>query len=277
MRRRFHTWSVRTEVFPVVIGEDGGVSYDVSGLSGRPVVVSLSGPGVSVRRLSDGDPVRRRILNNPDLYWTVSDGAVRFVRKEVLSEFLPDAEASGMAIYSVVVGSVDDAPRIPLAEVARDDRLRNAVAGFWYRKFKLPLLLVFLLLLLGNFFLGQYLNGRLSLRQAAAETARRQEIRQAALTDRQRTVTARFTCVPDLSLTILCDRVAAMLPANARLTAMEASAQGVMLKGKAKGAETVSDLSVRLTAPGVFRRVDILSLAQDCSGEGCLFEIRAVL
>lgn len=229
------------------------------------VILAVYGKGVSSRAVADGDPLLGRLSGNDALAWTFYDGSVCYVPKSLLESSLEDL--SGSHVAAIVVGRTREQAEASAAQrrkelatwdrVTHDAALRNAVFGDLYRRFRLPVLTFWLLILVGNFFLSARLEDRIGEANARRQQYQRQARTVMESTSQQRRLWTDFRMMSLPKSASRLDRIAALLPDGVRLTRLEPEGTSIVIGGVAEEVAAIMRFSSLLkeTYPDVEIRV----------------------
>lgn len=245
------------------------------------VVISISGRGITSRSLGIHDPFLSRLKMNSTLVWTEYEGHVCYIPSAVLEQI--KAQLSGCFIAGIVIGATEEESletSIRLKEeysnmktVVSSSQLRRFLLQHLYRTARLPILIFWLLILVGNYLLSSRLGGALN-----AEYQKKQlnEIRQRnrqEVTSQQKKMIADYQGLILPKSSIALDRIAAVLPDGIRLNKMELIGTHVIsVSGSAQELSGVLKYSDALKE--MFITVEIHSMENRSNGSGYSFDIQ---
>jgi hypothetical protein len=205
-------------------------------LKHRPVVLLISGEGVLSKKYLSGDAGLKKITENKELLWSVvpADGntgevTVSFLRKECIASLLDELAKNqipllGLRIVSQATPGEELTPEellkreFSLRNLRRDKQRLNLLCELLYYRLRLPVLLFFFVLLLGNFLLSEQLRQENSVLQTELSAKQRNDRAQKELREKQGRIGGEYRKVPDVSFALLSDRIASYLPEEMRLS-----------------------------------------------------------
>ena len=252
--------------------------------AGSVCIAVVRGADVSVRGISDRDPVLGRIMRNDDLLKTCYSDRVCFVAKGPVLELT--ATLGDVHLAGFVVGDggqdVEDAAgseerRIVSLEGIRGNRpLQRAACGQWYRKLKMPLLLAYLCVLLLNFFCYQSVGRKYEERRRLVEASERRSRTETEVTERQRKMIGDFMRSCSGRSAFSFDRIAAAVSGDVRLTLLALGDDGTFrIKGETAVASSVTVFAENLGKS--FGRLRIRSIGRIPGREMYGFELEVRL
>lgn len=254
---------------------------------GDVTVVFVTGGAVGRRDFDTADPIVKRIESNTDLYVSVHDNvAIDYVRKEVVESALDDLNSK---IIGVVVcqqlASVDIDEevktvcrrRLSLSAVKHDIPLADYLAAKFLKGILFPVLVVYLVVLLANFFIRSGLEERLvEVRSKYIRESAEAKIR-SAMTYAQEGLYAKYRTVPEVHISGVSDNVASMVPDGLRLTSLVFNASQARICGEAFSSETVMSLVDSLGVAVECESVNVIVLEKDRKEDLFRFEIQMML
>ncbi|MDE7127430.1 MAG: hypothetical protein K2O58_06015, partial [Bacteroidales bacterium] len=231
------------------IDASGVSSYEQMTHGGDATVVFVTGEAVGSRKYDTSDPIVRRIETNADLYVSVHDNAtLDYVRKSAVDSVVKDSEGH---IIGVVVcrntASVDMETevkaicirRLSLSALKRDMPLSEYLASRFLKRVLLPALLVYLAVLLANFFIHSRLTERLGEIRSAYAKESVEAKKRAAVTQAHERLYAEYRAIQDVDMSGLSDDVASLVPDDIRLTLLAFNGPRTRICGDAFSYETV--------------------------------------
>lgn len=232
-------------------------------------IMSVTGPDVSVRPLSDGDPILRRIMSNPDILCTAYPDRVCYVPKSPVAQLTESWKSVSIAGIVVGDGTVDTAEAV--ADVERSIPLET-LCRQWYERLKLPVLLFYLAVLLVNFLITPSVGRKYDERRRQLEAAERQNRTETELSEKQRVMMAEYRQLSFQASAVSFDRIASCVPDNIRLTNISLEGDTFRIKGEAGEASSVVVFAGRLG--DCFPSMKIQSFDKIPGREMSAFEIR---
>ena len=224
--------------------------------AGSVGILVAGGPDVSVRSLSDGDPLVKRIRNNPDILSTVYPDRICYLPAAPVRAFvasLPDVHVAellvgdGRADVETAVSEAEDAVSSP-KRLRGDSSLLKVVCGQWYRRMRLPVLLLYLAIVLANFLYYPSINRKYEERRRMLEVEQRRSRTESEVTERQRKLMTEFIGLSSAKTAVSFDRIAAAVPGDMRLTQLMRKEDGFHVKGETEEAASVLALADSLGA-----------------------------
>ena len=269
------------KIIPVPVYVEGGKAEirraDV--VKGDIVVLAVHGPDVTSRIVSEGDPILRRIEHNESLLWTRRKDMIYYVPREAVEGAM--AQLKGVHVAETTVcGLEEDAEKVASERIARlSDRksiagnrqLLDCVAGQWYQRLRLPVLLFWLVVLLVNFFASSALSKRIGEAQLRSRFDRQRTEQAAAVSVQQQRMVAEYKslALPESSGPV--DGLAAVLPENMLLSRIQVTPSIVVLKGNADEVPSVVAFARELSDSSW--NAEIRSLDENPDGKQYRFEI----
>lgn len=266
------------------LASDGSSSLERCGQEGDVAVLFVTGDVVGSRRYDASDPIVRRIESNAELYVSVhDDGTVDYVRKAVVETVLA---GTGIRIVAVVVcrdvGSVDmdaevQAARrksLTLSAVWQDMSLVDYLASRLLKRILLPVLLVYLAVLLVNFFVHSQLTERLGEVRSAYAKESVEAKKRSAVTQAQARLLAEYAAVPEVDFARLSDQTASRVTEDIRLTSLVFDAPQIKICGDAFTSVGVMSFVDSLRRNVECGAVNLLKLEKDAREDLFKFEIQ---
>ena len=250
---------------------------------GDAMMLFVTGKSVGCRPNDPADPITRRIECNKDLYTTVSgDGLICYVRKDVVDVV---SNSIGKHVVGVVVYRETDMPdieseiesicavRLSFSSLKHDLPLCNALASGLLKKILLPVLLIYLAILLANFFIHSSLTERIGTLRAETALRTVAERQRTEITKSQERLFLEYDSVYDLDIAVLADAVASILPDDIRLISLGFNGADVVTEGEALSADTVLLFAQKLKSDNLFQTVNVVRLEKDMKEDVFKFEI----
>lgn len=155
---------------------------------GGIVLVWIGGAGVLQKVYREDDEERERITGNADLFWLREtqgkETVLRFMRKDKVRQILDFLERKGIQVYEVYLygGREEDDSLSACGEISLSLQMRRGGAGFrdlfrtdrkgriladsLFRRWRLPLLCFWLVVLSGNYFGREVVEKNICLQEA---------------------------------------------------------------------------------------------------------------
>ena len=245
------------------------------------VVLSVSGSGIVSRPLSKGDPFLSRLRVNDSLAWTEYDGHVCYMPSEPLGQIalqLKNCFIAGTAIGTSTEESLEEAQRLKekvsdVKAAVSSPQLRSFLMQHMYQKFRLPVLLFWLLVLVGNYLLSSRLGESLNAEyQIMQQNETRQRNRQEITSQQEKLITYYQAYVLPKS-SVALDKIASVLPNGMLLTKMDVSGtHAILISGNSTEMSKILKFSESLKE--IFKEVDIRSLEARGHDSGYNFELQ---
>lgn len=280
-------WPCRVSAVVLTIDAEGNYSLERMNQERDVSVAFVTGGFVGSKDYDATNPIVRRIESNKDLYVSVHDAAtIDYVRKSVVDSAMKD---SGCKVIEVVVcksiDSVDIEAHISTARqrilsmsaLRQDMSLVDYLASILLRRLLLPVLIVYLAVLLANFFVHSELTKKLGEMRStyaieSAEAKKRSEMTQA-----QERLFADYRAIQDVNMSGLADDIATLLPDDIRLTSLVFNNMLVEICGDAFSSEVVMTFVDSLRDKVEYESVNVISLEKDRKEDMFRFEIQMML
>ena len=280
-------WPCRVSTFVLTIDSEGNFSLERMTPEGDVSVVFVTGGAVGSKSYDASNPIVRRIETNKDLYVSVhGDVTIDYVRKSVVDSAVMD---SGCKVIEVVVCKLMDSVdieahisaarqrRLSISALKQDMPLVDYLASGLLKRLLLPVLIVYLAVLLANFFVHSELTKKLgemrsTYARESAEAKKRSEVTQA-----QERLFADYRAIQDVNMSDLADDVASLLPDDIRLTSLVFNNMLVEICGDAFSSEAVMTFVDALRDKVEYESVNVISLEKDRKEDLFRFEIQMML
>lgn len=280
-------WPCRVSAVILTIDAEGNYSLERMNLEGDVSVAFVTGGSVGSKDYDATNPIVRRIESNKDLYVSVHDATtIDYVRKSVVDSAVMD---SGCKVIEVVVcKSIDSVDieahistarqrRLSMSALRQDMSLVDYLASMLLRRLLLPVLVVYLAVLLANFFVHSGLTERLGEMRStyARESAEAKKLSE--VTQAQERLFADYRAIQDVNMSGLADDIASLLPDDIRLTSLICNNMLVEICGEAFSSETVMSFVDALRDKVECESVNVISLEKDRKEDLFRFEIQMML
>lgn len=287
MRWKDFIFPCRVSTAVLRLDADGASSLERFRPEGDVTVLFVTGEAVGSRRYDSSDPIVRRIESNAGLYVSVhDDGTMDYVRRSVADTAL---ENYGVRVIGVVVcgdpASVDmDAElqalrrrRLALSALGKDLSLADYLASRLLKRIMLPVLLVYLAVLLANFFIHSHLDERLGELRSAYAVESVEAKRRSAVTQAQARLFTEYGAVREMDISRLSDEIATRVTDDIRLTSIAFNAPQIKICGDAFTSVTVMSFVDGLRGNMGCAAVNLLKLEKDAREDLFRFEIQMTL
>ena len=277
----------RVSAVVLTVDTDGNHSLERIDPEGAVSVVFVTGEAVGCKDYETSNPIVRRIESNADLYVSVHDNlTIDYIRKSLVDSVL---EESGSKFIDVIVCKNMDLVdvesqlavvrqrRLSLSALKQDIPLVDHLASRLLKRLLLPVLLIYLSVLLANFFIHSELTERLGEVRSAnvresVEARKRSEVTQA-----QERLISEYRTIQDMDMAGLSDDMASLLPDNIRLTSLVFNNAQVKICGDAFTYETVMSFVNNLRERVECEAVKVISLEKDRKEDLFRFVIQMLL
>ncbi|MBQ8838387.1 MAG: hypothetical protein IJ005_03615 [Bacteroidales bacterium] len=276
-------------VSAVILTIDAEDNYTLERMNpeGYVSVVFVTGQAVASKDYDASGPIVRRIEANKDLYVSVHDAVtIDFIRKSVVNSAVKD---SGCMVIEVVVCRTMDTVdieaqicaarqrRLSISAMKQDMAIVDYLASRLLKRILLPVLLIYLAVLLADFFVHSGLTERLgelrsTYERESAEAKKRSEVTQA-----QERLFAEYRVIQDVNMSGLADDMASFLPDDIRLTSLVFNNMLVEICGDAFSSETVMSFVDALRDKVECESVNVISLEKDRKEDLFRLEIQMML
>lgn len=277
----------RVSVMILRIDSDGTVSIEQKYTEGDVSVVFVNGEAVGSKNYDTSDPIVRRIEANSDLYVSVHDNlTIAYVRKSYVDNALVNFDKKILGV--VVCRSPDTVDmdeevknvcrgRLSLSALKRDMPLADYLAMRLMKRILLPVLLVYLAVLLANFFIYSELTDKLSAVRAEYARESVEAKRRSAVTQAQERLCAEYRAAYDIDISGLADSIALLVPGDIRLTSMAFDTAQTKICGDAFASATVMSFVDKLRNMIKCEAVNVVMLEKDKREDLFRFEIQMML
>lgn len=280
-------WPCRVSAVVLTIDAEGNYSLERMNQEGDISVAFITGEAVGSKAYDASNPIVRRIEANKDLYVSVHDAAaIDYVRMSVVDSAVKD---SGCKVIEVVVcksmDSVDIEAhisaarqrRLSISALKQDMSLVDHLASRLLKRLLLPMLIVYLAVLLANFFVHSELTKRLGEMRSTYARESDEAKKRSEVTQAQERLFADYRAIQDVNMSGLADDVASLLPDDMRLTSLVFNNMLVEICGDAFSSEAVMTFVDALRDKVEYESVNVISLEKDRKEDLFKFEIHMML
>lgn len=245
------------------------------------VILSISGTGVTSRPLRNNDPFLSRIKVNSTLTWTEYEDHVCYMPSAFLEQI--KIQLRGCFIAGIIIGATEDEARVAslrlkegfsdVKKVASSSLLRRFLLRHLYRTIRLPILLFWLFVLIGNYLLSFQLGKALNAEyQQTHLIEARQRIRQDATSQQKRMIADyQDLILPKSSYDL--DKIASVLQDGMCLNKLELQRNNVIsVSGSALDLSKIFEYSEALKE--MFSAVEISSTETRINGSDYIFDLQ---
>ena len=232
-----------TRIGVTVSGGSASLAEESKPAAGAICVIAVSGPDVTSRRISDQDPVLRRIMQNDGLLKTSYPDRVCYVSKDSvmgLVESLGDVHVVGFVVgdgnpdIEDAISSVEK-KATSFEKIKADRPLLLSVCAQWFGRLKMPLLLLYLCLLLINFFCYPSIGRKYEERRRQLEATERRSRTETEVNERQKRMITEYMSLSSHDSAYSFDKIAACVPGDMKLTLISLEAGTYRIKGETSG------------------------------------------
>lgn len=282
----------------VIRSSGGGAGFN---LKGKLAILIVTGETVSVKPYRTDDPIIKRIIQDKSLYVTLHENDepyphLDFIRKgqlEGLMQIMKEnrvlviktviAKSAGNDVLSDTASAAEK--ELTCRTVWKDSRIREFLAEETVRRSFLPALIIFLVILTGNFIVRKDIVARTEKVRADYIAGMQQVRAKAAVSERQAALIAEYDRFTGTDIPYMADRIAYCVPSGARLTELSFSYTSLYqenhnvlssIKGEALDADCIALLTDSLSAIPV-SEVNIVSINKARNGSMLNFEINLPL
>lgn len=280
-------WPCRVSAVVLTIDAEGNYLLERMNPEGDVSVAFVTGGSVGSKDYDATNPIVRRIESNKDLYVSVHDAAtIDYVRKSVVDSAVKD---SGCKVIEVVVCKLMDSVdieahisaarqrRLSTSALKQDMPLVDYLASGLLKRLLLPVLIVYLAVLLANFFVHSELTKKLGEMRStyARESAEAKKLSE--VTQAQERLFYDYRAIQDVTMSGLADDIATLLPDDIRLTSLVFNNMLVEICGDAFSSESVMSFVDALRDKVECEAVNVISLEKDRKEDLFRFEIQMML
>ncbi len=273
-------------------------------------LLSITGEGVVSKLYRKDDASIKKVTENEELLGSITptesgeELVVSFLRKDAVGEFLNRLEKNHIYVLDKWIGKIGTFNKenyvagfyekeMNLAAIRQTPGRLNMVCNVIYYKLRLPVLLVFFFLLLGNFFLNTRYRKEYEAVQTELSMKQRSDKVQQENQKKKGRIQAEYQKIPDCSFALIADRIASYVPTNVSLHLLSVfpleSGGGssivnrqkglklrtgtVIVKGEVEIPGSITLLSQLLSSDKMFSKVEILSLERQKDSSMYSFEL----
>ncbi len=270
-------------------GDDAG-AVDAAPIRNHAVAVIICGRGV-ISKPADSDTARRVETDTDTFLSTRSGDTVAFFRRDRMSALESDlAERGTVPVGMFCTTKAADLPTVTaicaerirgsinarhlLSPTDTGSAVLQAIVQRTYR----PFLGGLLLLLAANALISPRLNSETERLRGELAARERSESRRTADNESEQALVRALSSRPDTPYAVICDRIAASVPEAVRLLSVEVEPPAgrfeagkplrrrkntATITGSAPSSSTVSEFMSGLSASGLFRSVNLISIEHE--------------
>lgn len=278
-----------------------------------PAILLVTGEQIVEKKLKNTDASIQKITENPELLWNLyshvnsEEQTISFLRKELTKELAESLEKNNIYIFETWICK-DENPdkermvsdfykkQFKLSDVSKNPIQANLLSQVIYYKIRLPLLLLFFIILLGNFLLNTRIRQEYEVVQSELYLNQRKNKQQQDNQKKQGRIQSQYQSIPNRSLALIADRIASYIPPHIVLNSLILSPlEGmeknfvsrnkelkfkhnfISIKGETEIPGGVSLLTQYIDSDHLFSRVKIHSLAREKDSFLFTFELNVEL
>ena len=278
-----------------------------------PAFLLITGDSLVARHVQVNDAFYQRIADNPELLWDMyrepdsGEQTIVFLRKDCTEELFGLLERYHICLLKQwirEVGSVSGRKLLQdfseehfrLSGILRDGALANTCASVLYHRLRLPVLLCFFLILLGNFLLNTHFRKEYEQVQSELHLHQRNSRAQQAHFRKTEGISAHYRAAPTFPAALVADRIASYVPPRLKLLALNlfpleyrepatrARSKGwgniekkICIRGETQVPGCVSLFSQYLESDRMFSGVRVISLTKKGNTSDFVFELEVEL
>lgn len=274
-----------------------------------PALLLITGESLVSKNFQVKDSFYQRITDNPELLWEVQgepdaeEQTITFLRKDRTEELFGLLSRNHIILLKQWIreqGSFNEKKLVldfykeyfKVSNLCRDMSFADTLSRVVYHKIRLPVLLLFFIIVLGNFVLNTYIRKEYEVVQSELHMNKRYNTEQQAHSKKEGNILSRYRSVPAFPVALMADRIASYVPPqltlhSLRLFPLEHAESAFSLRSKEQGdvekkirvkGETpipgcVSLFTQYLESDKLFSCVRINSLAKKGDSSGFVFEL----
>lgn len=192
-------------------------------------VLLVTGEQVVEKKLRSTDAFIQKITENPELLWNLhsqidsEEQTISFLRKELTEELVESLKKHNIYVFEKWISKNENPDReqmvadfykkqINLSDIRKDPVQTNLLSLVIYYKIRLPILLLFFVILLGNFLLNARVRQEYEIVQSELYLNQRKNKQQQNNQKKQGRIQSQYQSIPNRSLALIADRIASYVP-----------------------------------------------------------------
>jgi len=255
-------------------------------------ILSVTGEQIASRTYREEDAAIRKIVENEQLIWSISqevndNAIISFLRKELINEVTSLLDKNKIHIAETWI-SRNEIPnkdekitaflnkKINISHIRRSRSELNLFSELLYHKIKLPILILIFCALLANFFANNNIRKEYEQNQILL-TSKQRDSKTKAEKDGNSRVSGEYAKIPIYSYALIADKIASYVPDNVRLgqltifpigknsprnKGININPKSVIIKGDVDIPGSITLFTQFLSADNLFSKVDIVSLSR---------------
>ena len=255
-------------------------------------ILSITGEQIVSRAYQAEDTATRKIAENEQLVWSISqetndNATISFLRKELLNEITSLLEKNKIHIAETWINRYEIHDRdekiasflnrkINFTHIRRSKSDLNLFSELLYHKVKLPVLLLLFCALLANFFVNSNIRKEYEQNQILL-TNKQRDTKTKAEKDGNNRISGEYAKIPTHYYALIADRIASYVPDNVRLGQLTLfpigknsprnrgiiiESKSIIVKGDVDIPGSITLFTQLLSADNMFSKVDIASLSR---------------
>lgn len=200
-----------------------------------PAILLISGKGVITKNFKKEDASIKKIIENPELLWSLhtdsSEHVISFVRRELAAGLIESIEKSNIYVLEKWVVPDDNPDKEKLiagyyenqlkpSVIRRNLTLINQLSLVIYYKIRLPVLVFLFVILLGNFLFNTRIRQEYETAQSELYIKQRNNKLQQDNQRKQGRIQSLYQSIPERSLALIADRIASYVPPTITLSSL---------------------------------------------------------
>lgn len=280
-------------------------------LKNNLAVLLITGDQVVTKPYDKEDQTIKRITKNKELIWSIDytdeeKQTLSFLRREDINTLLESINRNKLFLIDTWVNDINN-------EFAINDRieksynklfqpngmnqsvdLKNILANILFQKILLPTLSIFLIFLLGNYYIYSHYMTEYQIKQSKIHKESKTNKDQSLHHQKINQLTTTYNQIPNKSFALLSDRIASYIPSNLYLSSMiisplikngtikskneiQINYQIINLKGYVETPGSVTLLTQLLEGDILFSKVKVISLYRAKEENHFEFELEITL
>ena len=276
-------------------------------------ILSISGDQIVSKLYSKEDAAIKKITENKDLLYNITPSEkkdeclVSFLRKDEINQFIELLDKNNIHILDTWIDRNELSTKkerlndfyskeMSLSVIRKTPGRLNIFCDSIYYKLRLPVLLIFFCLLLGNFFINTQLRGDYEMIQTELNMKRRNDKAFQENQKRQNRLQTEYQKIPDSSFALIADRIASYVPtgvqlnllsvfplesarnhAGSREKGLKLKTGSIIVKGEVEIPGSVTLFTQFLSSDHLFSKVEIRSLSRQKDSSLFNFELQITL
>lgn len=205
-----------------------------------PAFLLITGEQVVTKKLKKTDTSVQKITENPDLLWSLysyadsEELAISFLRKELTGMLVESLEKSNIYIFDKWISKEENPDKeqmimdfykkqFKLSDATKNPIQTNLLSQVIYYRIRLPLLLFFFIVLLGNFLLNGRIRQEYEIIQSELYLNQQKDRLLQNDQKKQGRIQSQYEAIPERSFALIADRIASYIPPHLILNSLQLS------------------------------------------------------